>query len=106
MAPSDPQRLYAAVERPRGIADLYMSEDGGDSWNAFDYGLTDLFIEDLAINPLSPSTLYAGTNGDGVFSRTQDQIFKSGFENNSHFGRSFKSKYGMSPSKFRMRTGR
>lgn len=32
VAPSDPNRLYAAVERPRGIADLYMSRDGGDSW--------------------------------------------------------------------------
>jgi hypothetical protein len=33
VAASDPQRLYAAVERPRGIADLYMSANGGDSWD-------------------------------------------------------------------------
>jgi photosystem II stability/assembly factor-like uncharacterized protein len=32
IAPSDPQRIYAAVERPRGVADLYMSQDGGVSW--------------------------------------------------------------------------
>lgn len=32
IAPSDPNRLYAAVERPRGIADLYMSTNGGDTW--------------------------------------------------------------------------
>jgi len=32
ISPSDPDRLYAAVERPRGIADLYMSIDAGVSW--------------------------------------------------------------------------
>jgi hypothetical protein len=32
IAPSDPNRLYAAVERPRGIADLFMSSDRGQSW--------------------------------------------------------------------------
>ncbi|MFC2134576.1 T9SS type A sorting domain-containing protein [Bacteroidota bacterium] len=34
IAPSDPNRIYAAVERWRGIADLYMSKDGGESWGA------------------------------------------------------------------------
>jgi hypothetical protein len=33
IAPSDPNRLYAAVERPRGIADLYMSQDAGLNWS-------------------------------------------------------------------------
>ena len=32
VAPSDPNRLYATVERPRGIADLYMSKDAGATW--------------------------------------------------------------------------
>ena len=32
ISPSDPTRIYAAVERPRGVADLYMSRDAGDSW--------------------------------------------------------------------------
>ncbi|MTI89052.1 MAG: T9SS type A sorting domain-containing protein [Balneolaceae bacterium] len=32
MAPSDTNRLYAAAERPFGIGQLYMSDDGGDSW--------------------------------------------------------------------------
>ncbi len=32
IAPTDPNRVYAAVERPRGIADLYMSKDAGASW--------------------------------------------------------------------------
>ena len=32
VAPSNPNRLYAAVERPRGVADLYMSRDAGATW--------------------------------------------------------------------------
>lgn len=32
IAPTDPNRLYAAVERPRGIADLYVSKDAGGTW--------------------------------------------------------------------------
>jgi hypothetical protein len=36
IAPSDPQRLYAAVERPRGVGDLYMSTDAGATWQLLD----------------------------------------------------------------------
>ena len=32
IAPTDTTRLYAAVERPFGIADLYMTTNAGDSW--------------------------------------------------------------------------
>ncbi len=32
VASTDPNRVYAAVERPRGVADLYMSVDAGGSW--------------------------------------------------------------------------
>ena len=32
IARSNPNRIYAAVERPRGISDLYMSVDAGESW--------------------------------------------------------------------------
>ena len=32
VSPTDPNRLYAAVERPRGVADLYMSKNAGNSW--------------------------------------------------------------------------
>ena len=32
ISPTDPNRLYAAVERPRGIADLFMTTDAGDTW--------------------------------------------------------------------------
>lgn len=33
VASTDPDRIYAAVDRPRGIADLYMSTNAGLSWN-------------------------------------------------------------------------
>ncbi len=33
IAPTDPNRIYAAVERPRGIADLYVSNNAGASWS-------------------------------------------------------------------------
>jgi len=32
IAPTDTSRLFAAVERPRGVADLYMSIDAGETW--------------------------------------------------------------------------
>ena len=32
VAPSRPDRLYAAVERPRGVADIYMSANAGANW--------------------------------------------------------------------------
>ena len=32
ISPTDTSRLYAAVERPYGVADLYMTTDGGTSW--------------------------------------------------------------------------
>ncbi|HMB91640.1 MAG TPA: hypothetical protein VKP65_12380, partial [Rhodothermales bacterium] len=32
IAPTNPNRIYAAVERPRGVGDLYMSQDAGATW--------------------------------------------------------------------------
>jgi len=32
IAPSDPNRIYASVEKPFGSAQLFMSKDGGESW--------------------------------------------------------------------------
>ena len=36
IAPTDTARIYAAVERPRGVADLYMSTDAGVTWTIVD----------------------------------------------------------------------
>ena len=42
--------------------------DGGGSWS--DLSLSDTDVRALAIDPATPATLYAGTNGDGVFKST------------------------------------
>src|SRR5262249_51460449 len=46
---------------------LIKSTDGGLSWNAT--GLADVDVLTLAIDPLTPTTLYAGTS-DGVYKST------------------------------------
>jgi hypothetical protein len=45
---------------------LFKSVDGGGSWSAANVGLTTTFIPALAVDPLNPATVYAGTNR-GVF---------------------------------------
>ena len=46
-----------------------MSINGGQSWTAFNSGLTSLGIYCLAINPVNPQIIYAGTS-DGFFMST------------------------------------
>ena len=67
--PSAPSTLYA------GTADMYApwagsgilkSSDGGTSWTAMNAGLTNPFVNALAIDPSTPARLYAGTDG-GVY---------------------------------------
>lgn len=79
VAPSDPTRLYAAVERPRGIADLYMSFNRGASWvlindtgndpNWFNsFGVSGAngaytagwFDNCLAVHPYNPDIVFVG----------------------------------------------
>lgn len=62
--PTDPQVLYAG-----GLAGLRKSTDGGASWSDADNGITDdTWVLGLLIDPVNPSTLYAGT--DGVWKST------------------------------------
>jgi photosystem II stability/assembly factor-like uncharacterized protein len=49
-------------------ASLYRSEDGGATWKPI--GLGSLGVSALAIDPVTPSTLYAGTESGGVFKST------------------------------------
>ena len=68
--PRNPSTLYASTAEgvfktsPAGA--VFKSTDGGASWTAMSTGLTSLSVSHLAINSLTGSTLYAGTN-DGVF---------------------------------------
>jgi hypothetical protein len=49
------------------VGDLFRSADSGSRWTAMKAGLTGQWIMALAIDPAGPSTLYAGTEGHGVF---------------------------------------
>jgi photosystem II stability/assembly factor-like uncharacterized protein len=68
--PSHAATLYAGTDRG-----VYRSDDAGASWSAANAGLPAFRIQTIAIDPASPSTLYAGTlTPDGVASVG---IFKS-----------------------------
>jgi hypothetical protein len=64
-----------------GGSGVFESTDGGNSWQAINAGLTTdspfpqllpvRAVSALAIDPMTPSTLYAGTDGGGVFSIQQ-----------------------------------
>jgi len=75
--PHTPSTLYVGTpfyEPPPGAKSAYKSTDSGASWSVVDTGLTDpsgnaLGVTALAIDPHTPSTLYAATSG-GVFQST------------------------------------
>ena len=63
--PTTPDLVYLSTD-----ADVYKSIDGGESWNVARSGLPSTPIDVLAIDPLSPEVLYAGTRGAGVYKST------------------------------------
>ena len=48
---------------------MFKSTNGGGNWSAVNTGLTGTTVHALAIDPATPATLYAGTDG-GVFKST------------------------------------
>jgi hypothetical protein len=64
--PAASATLYAAQCGSSGIV---KSTDGGLTWAAAGSGLANRCVTSLAIDPLNPSTIYAGTN-EGVFRST------------------------------------
>ncbi len=69
MDPQTPDNLFASVLF--GSLGVYRSSDGGQNWEQVNNGLTSILVTSLAIDPGSPSTLYAGTL-NGLF-RTRDR---------------------------------
>jgi photosystem II stability/assembly factor-like uncharacterized protein len=63
--PEKPAILYIG-----GPAGVWKSLDGGKSWQAVNEGLTTLNIRALAMAPNTSTTLYAGTNGSGLYRST------------------------------------
>jgi photosystem II stability/assembly factor-like uncharacterized protein len=64
IAPTNPAMVYAGVAA-RGVGGVFSTTDGGDTWRR---GGTDL-VRGLTVDPLTPSTVYAGTNA-GLFKST------------------------------------
>ncbi len=66
IAPSSPPAVYAAVWG----AGVFRRTNSASTWAAVNTGLSDLGVEDLAVDSASPSTIYAGTDRSGVFEIT------------------------------------
>ena len=49
---------------------MFKSANGGGSWSAVNTGLNATGVPGLAIDPVTPATIYAGTSGGGVFKST------------------------------------
>ena len=65
--------VYAALtsSRPNDLKGIFRSEDGGETWSSFSFGIPgDAEVTSLALDPHTPSTLYAGTSS-GIY-RTRD----------------------------------
>jgi uncharacterized protein (TIGR03437 family) len=73
--PANPQRAYVAysgfdVSTPTTPGHVFLTEDGGATWRNISGNLPDVPVLSLALDPLLPGTVYAGTDL-GVF-RTVD----------------------------------
>jgi len=67
--PIEPNIMYAAVSSVDSYEGygkgVFKSTDGGETWSPSSTGLTNLSIITIAIDPKTPSTLYAGTSEAG-----------------------------------------
>ena len=64
--PGNPSTLYVGTGLYQGYyasggKGIFKSTDGGSTWTEMNNGLPDLYVAALAIDPSSPSTIYAGT---------------------------------------------
>ena len=64
--PTNPDVVYAATG-----SGLFKTLDGGQSWSALTSGLTRL-PEVIRIDPVSPSSVYVGTDSGGIFKSTDE----------------------------------
>ena len=62
--PQDRDRLYLASWG----GGVYVSEDGCQSWQTSNQGLGSLYVNTIAIDPLNPDTIYAGTDNGAYVS--------------------------------------
>lgn len=64
--PTNPDILYVATNDY-----IYKSRDGGRTWENLSRGMTYSRVIALAIDPVYPATVYAGTKGDAVYKSYQ-----------------------------------
>ena len=60
--PVNPNILYVATNDY-----IYKTRDGGQTWENLSRGMSHSRVISMAIDPLYPATVYAGTKGDAVF---------------------------------------
>lgn len=60
--PQDPDTVYLGCD----VGGFYKSTDGGANWTISNSGLTDFFVESIAVHPSDRKTILLGTQG-GVF---------------------------------------
>lgn len=60
--PKNPKILYVATNDY-----IYKTRDGGETWENLSKGMSHSRVISLAIDPLYPATIYAGTKGDAVY---------------------------------------
>jgi len=57
--------VYVACD----VGGIYKSTDHGDTWEIKNTGLGIYYVQDIAVDPVNPSTIYAGTRG-GIYKST------------------------------------
>jgi photosystem II stability/assembly factor-like uncharacterized protein len=65
--PKTPANLYAA-----GFSGIYKSSNNGATWSAASSGINDLSVDTIAIDPITPTTLYAGSIEGGPIVKSVD----------------------------------
>src|SRR6478736_3450940 len=60
--PSNPNIVYVATNDY-----IYKSRDGGHTWDNLSHGMSHSRVISMAIDPVYPATIYAGTKGDAVY---------------------------------------
>ncbi|WP_447973488.1 WD40/YVTN/BNR-like repeat-containing protein [Nitrospira sp. Kam-Ns4a] len=60
--PTNPNIIYVATNDY-----IYKTRDGGQTWENLSRGMTHSRVIAMAVDPVYPATVYAGTKGDAVF---------------------------------------
>lgn len=71
--PENPQTIYIGTDYlfpgTEGTG-VYKSTNGGESWNFVNSGVTNAYVQSVAIDSQNSETIYAGTGGTGVCKST------------------------------------